>query len=178
MARPWALRYRHFAPLLHVQNELLCPCDVSLISFQVPLKGRILLGTYHFPRCEVGREPRATEEEIEIALDEINRAIPGFDAKAEEVVRVMCGYLPTTRAHVTRQATKETIYDHGCRGGPEGLLSVSGVKYTTAPVVADKTVRWLFKKLRRKIDNRRAGHPEQRNVTLQSHSTTGTTRDM
>jgi glycerol-3-phosphate dehydrogenase len=41
-------------------------------------------------------------------------------------------------------AIREVVYDHGARGGPRGLYSVSGVKFTTARLVAAKTLRAIF----------------------------------
>jgi glycerol-3-phosphate dehydrogenase len=36
------------------------------------------------------------------------------------------------------------IHDHGAAGGPQGLFSVSGVKFTTARLVAQKTLAKAF----------------------------------
>jgi glycerol-3-phosphate dehydrogenase len=36
------------------------------------------------------------------------------------------------------------IHDHGAEGGPEGLLSVSGVKLTTSRAVAEKVLARVF----------------------------------
>ena len=36
------------------------------------------------------------------------------------------------------------ILGHGDHGGPAGLFSVSGVKYTTSRLVAEKTMRRVF----------------------------------
>jgi glycerol-3-phosphate dehydrogenase len=38
------------------------------------------------------------------------------------------------------------IVDHGRQGGPRGLFSVSGVKFTTARRVAGRTIKKLFPK--------------------------------
>ena len=39
---------------------------------------------------------------------------------------------------------REVILDHGINGGPKGFFSVSGVKYTTARLVAEKTIKKIF----------------------------------
>jgi glycerol-3-phosphate dehydrogenase len=36
------------------------------------------------------------------------------------------------------------VYDHGRHGGPRGLYSISGVKFTTARHVAEVTLRTMF----------------------------------
>jgi glycerol-3-phosphate dehydrogenase len=39
---------------------------------------------------------------------------------------------------------RDVVHDHGEAGGPRGLYSVSGVKFTTARRVAEKTLRRIF----------------------------------
>ena len=39
---------------------------------------------------------------------------------------------------------REIIRDHGASGGPIGVYSVSGVKFTTARLVAEKTLKLIF----------------------------------
>jgi glycerol-3-phosphate dehydrogenase len=77
-------------------------------------------------------------------LDDLNDAMPGFELRPEEVLRVHWGFLPAARAGSADLASREAIWDHGATGGPAGLFSVSGVKYTTARLVAEKTLRRLL----------------------------------
>jgi glycerol-3-phosphate dehydrogenase len=50
----------------------------------------------------------------------------------------------------TALASRPVVFDHGAAGGPEGLVSVSGVKLTTARAVAEKALAVL---------SRRGGYP-------------------
>ncbi len=43
-------------------------------------------------------------------------------------------------------AVRENILDHSKENGPKGLFSVSGVKFTTARLVAEKTIDLIFHK--------------------------------
>ena len=44
------------------------------------------------------------------------------------------------------------LLDHGKIGGPEGLLSVIGLKYTNARSMAEKSTVYILKKLKKGID--------------------------
>jgi glycerol-3-phosphate dehydrogenase len=68
-----------------------------------------------------------------------------------EVRRVLWGLLPAAADGVDDLAVRERIVDHARRGGPQGLYSVSGVKFTTARRVAEKTLARI-----------RAGQPRSR----------------
>jgi glycerol-3-phosphate dehydrogenase len=57
---------------------------------------------------------------------------------------VYSGLLPATEQGSTELTSKPLIHDHGGNGGARGLFSVSGVKYTTARDVAEKTLRRAF----------------------------------
>jgi glycerol-3-phosphate dehydrogenase len=60
------------------------------------------------------------------------------------VLRIYAGYLPGRRPGRIDLAIRPVIVDHAATGGPKGLWSVSGVKFTTARRVADATLRRAF----------------------------------
>jgi glycerol-3-phosphate dehydrogenase len=60
------------------------------------------------------------------------------------VLQVYAGLLPARSAGTTDLANREVIHDHGAAGGPKGLFSISGVKFTTARLVAEKTLCRLY----------------------------------
>lgn len=74
-------------------------------------------------------------------IDKVNQAVPGLELKREQVMRVYPGLLPVPAEGDTEPMDHPVIHDHGRRGGPSGLWSVSGVKYTTARLVAEQTLR-------------------------------------
>ena len=56
------------------------------------------------------------------------------------VLRVLWGCLPAVTEGSRKLAVREVVVDHGRQGGPAGLFSVSGVKFTTARLVAERTL--------------------------------------
>jgi glycerol-3-phosphate dehydrogenase len=114
------------------------------IYFLHPWKDRVLAGTYHAAWTGSRAEGRVDQPMLADFLDDLNDAMPGFELRPEEVLRVHWGFLPAARAGSADLASREAIWDHGATGGPAGLFSVSGVKYTTARLVAEKTLRRLL----------------------------------
>ena len=108
--------------------------------FLVPCEGKLLAGTAYAPA--VG-EAGPDEERVAGFLRDLNAAVPGLGFRPEEIVRVLWGRLPAVAAGSTVPASRPVILDHGRHGGPRGLVSVSGVKLTTARVVAQKAVKVL-----------------------------------
>ena len=109
--------------------------------FLYPRYGRIYAGTAHLPWTGEIRKPRPTREQIDAVLDDINRAVPDLRLRRHQVLRVYAGLLPTTASGGSHLATHPVIHDHSKNGGPLGLFSISGVKYTTARAVAEKALR-------------------------------------
>jgi glycerol-3-phosphate dehydrogenase len=113
------------------------------VLFLCPAFGRLLAGTVHLPwndRCE---RPQPTEEQIEHFLSHLNAAVPGLKVRRERVLRVFAGLLPVTHAGTAALSVRPVIRDHGRDGGLDGLVSVSGVKFTTARLVAEQALAVL-----------------------------------
>jgi glycerol-3-phosphate dehydrogenase len=112
--------------------------------FLLPFRGATLAGTVHAPWSAGPERPRPTRESLRAFLDDLNRAVPGFGVAEKDVARVFAGLLPGRRAGSAELAAREVLVDHGAAGGPAGLLSLSGVKFTTARRVAERAVRLAF----------------------------------
>jgi glycerol-3-phosphate dehydrogenase len=112
--------------------------------FLVPWKGKLLAGTFYARIGEErfgGRGPG--EPLVEEFLRELNAALPGAGLRREQVARVLWGRLPAEAAGSKVPSSRPVIHDHGAHGGTRGLISVSGVKLTTARAVAERTLRLL-----------------------------------
>jgi glycerol-3-phosphate dehydrogenase len=105
--------------------------------FLHPWKGLTLAGTHHAPWSGGAG---VAEEQIALVLAQLNRALPDYAVGRGEVLRIHWGLLPARRAGTRELAVRERIVDHGASGGPAGLYSVAGVKFTTARRVAEKTL--------------------------------------
>jgi glycerol-3-phosphate dehydrogenase len=115
----------------------------------LPWKGYTLAGT-----SESRNERRADDQEVRQAeLDrfvaEINSTFPALELRTNEVTLVHRGIVPATvKADGISLMPHSRIIDHAEAGRPE-LMSVVGVKYTTARAVAERVVDLALRKLGR-----------------------------
>ena len=124
------------------------------VLFMTPWNRFTLVGTYHLPYDAHPDDLHVTEDEIQTFLAEINRGYPRDPIKREEVSFFHKGFLPMDGVNEKTGEVKLTkhshVYDHAKADGIEGLISMAGVKYTTARDVSEKAVNLVFKKLGRK----------------------------
>lgn len=120
------------------------PGPEGQIYFVLPWKGRTLAGTFYVGLPQAVLEPTVGEDQVARFLGDLNAAVPGLDLAPEQVLQVYAGLLPGRRAGSAELAKRPVIHDHGSHGGPRGLYSISGVKFTTARRVAEDTLRAIF----------------------------------
>jgi glycerol-3-phosphate dehydrogenase len=114
------------------------PAGGGRTYFLHPMGTRTLAGTYHAAADGPGETPNETQ--ISDFIGDLRAAIPGFDPARSDVLRVLAGTLPARRAGTDDVETRDLWVDVGARGGPEGLFTLVGVKYTTAPLAAKRAV--------------------------------------
>jgi glycerol-3-phosphate dehydrogenase len=160
-----------FSPLGHakainlITRSLEFPCAVGVQSWQdfhdpdalintgsrflfiTPWRGQSLIGTaYTLPTSETARA-QVTSHDLTQFLAEINHAYPAAQLHYQDVSFVHGGFVPIVGTHpVTgdiQLAKHHHIRDHR-QDGWQGLLSVVGVKYTTARYVAERVVDHVF----------------------------------
>ncbi len=114
--------------------------------FIVPLNGKLFAGTGHSSWSQnVGNaKPEPTLSQLETFMQDINGAVPGLNLKSGDIDQVHAGLLPARKYDQVELADREVIADHGAIGGVAGLYSVSGVKFTTSRLVAEKTLEKIF----------------------------------
>lgn len=141
--------------------------------FLVPWKGAVLAGTGHAP-CSAydSKPPRVAKEHLEQFIRGLNEALPACRLSLKNIIHVFSGYLPVTEIGGTRLTHRETIVDHATEGGPKGLYSVSGIKFTTARRVAEKTLASMFSG---RDFKRLAGEPHARESHRLKRELVGTT---
>lgn len=124
----------------------------SRLFFIAPWRGKSLVGTAYSPFDGNPENLTVTDSEIQTFLDDVNQVYP-FNLKRQEVSLVHKGLLPRSGVNPktgdVQLAKHFELYDHGTQGFG-GLLSVVGVKYTTARHVAEQAVNWLFTRQGRK----------------------------
>jgi glycerol-3-phosphate dehydrogenase len=99
-----------------------------------------LVGTLHLPYDGDPDGLEADEADVKRLLEGINRAYPKAELVRSDVRLVHRGLLPAISNGRDVTLVKTYTIDHTA----DGLLSVVGVKYTTARDVAEKTVSRVF----------------------------------
>jgi glycerol-3-phosphate dehydrogenase len=127
-------------------------CGGHRFLFAVPHNGSTLLGTWY--ALDPKRDPcLLIEEGVEQLVREFNQACSGLQVSIAQVAGYQWGWLPlkgrNEPGRTTALAERHRIVDHGKRDNIRCLLSVEGVKYTTARKVAERVVDWVFKNLGR-----------------------------
>jgi glycerol-3-phosphate dehydrogenase len=112
--------------------------------FCLPWKGLLLAGTSYAAVPEDRLEAAVSEAQVNAFLTDLSAAVPGLALAPGDVRQVYAGLLPARSAGTVDLASREVIQDHGAAGGPQGLFSISGVKFTTARRVAEKTLAKAF----------------------------------
>jgi glycerol-3-phosphate dehydrogenase len=123
----------------------------SQLLFIVPWRNKSMIGTCHLPWHQAPNAFRLTEAIIQEFLDQINSAHAALGLSLKDVHRVTWGFLPVDHTDVDRQQVRLTrdgaVIDHQKRDGISGLISILGVKYTTARVVAEQAIDLAINKL-------------------------------
>ncbi len=125
------------------------------ILFFAPWRNYTIIGTNHLVYNGKQEDYKVTEAEIQDFLAAVNQAYPGVNIKREEVTFFHGGFLPMAKQNPqTGEVGLEKHYkiiDHRQDFGVDGLISVVGVKYTTARDVAQRSMDLVFKKMGRKV---------------------------
>jgi glycerol-3-phosphate dehydrogenase len=119
----------------------------SSFLFIAPWRNRSIIGTIYAPYSGSPDDFKASEGDVSAVLNAYNRAYPAAPLGREDVTFLHVGLLPaaggTPGGGSVDLMKHYRIHDH--RGeGVQGLLSVVGVKYTTARDVAEKVVDRVF----------------------------------
>ena len=123
----------------------------SRLFFITPWREYSLIGTTHVHYDGEPGQFKIKESDIQTFLDEVNAAYPPADLRREDVAFFYGGMLPADEdqkaGEDVRLLKNYQIIDHAKDSGIEGLISVVGVKFTTARDVAVKTVDCAIEKL-------------------------------
>jgi len=139
------------APLLRARNVVLrrppvVPFAVGGRSegrflFLVPWEGRTIAGTSYEPAEAPPSDPMAL-------LDAAARAFPWAGIERSDATLVHEGLVPG-QGSASGLSTRPRLHDHEAEDGLPGLVSVQGVKYTTARLVAERAVNLVARRLGR-----------------------------
>ena len=114
------------------------------VLFIVPWRNKSMIGTCHIPWRDAPHTFKLNEAMVQEFLDQINSAHPPLKLSLEDVRHVTWGFLPVNKADANKQPVRLTrdgvVIDHQKKDGISGLISILGVKYTTARVVAEQAM--------------------------------------
>ncbi len=130
------------APLAGGAVAVQSPEKGSRVYFVHSMAGKALAGTGHAPAPNDSVDAPSLPH-IDGMLQDLNRAVPQLELGRRDILRVFSGRLPVTQPGTIKLSDAPAIIDHRHAGGPAGLFSVSGVKYTTARSTAARLVSML-----------------------------------
>ncbi len=111
--------------------------------FVAPWRNHSIIGTTYSPFQGKPDELKVTREEVDVLIQATNQACPGLDLTWSNVRFVHKGLLPCTHVGSDREdvqlSSQFQIQDYR-KHGVDGLISVVGVKYTTARLVAQQVL--------------------------------------
>jgi glycerol-3-phosphate dehydrogenase len=127
-------------------------CGGNRFLFAVPYNGSTLLGTWY--AVDRGQDSRSLiAHGVRQLVREFKQACSKLELSATQVAGYQWGWLPlkgaNERGRATALAERYRIIDHAKSDNVRHLLSVEGVKYTTARKVAERVVDWVFHALGR-----------------------------
>src|SRR5690625_1437984 len=107
------------------------------VLFAVPWLGKVILGTTDTKREDTPLEPRAVKHEVDLILEEAGRYL----AKAptyQDIRSVWVGLRPLVQPQQSANAqTKQLRREHVIQVDQEGLVTVTGGKWTTYRTMAE-----------------------------------------
>jgi len=123
----------------------------SPVLFIVPWRDKSMIGTCHMPWRGAPQMFQLNEAMVQGFLDQVNSAQLPIKLSLKDVRQVTSGFLPIHHEDAHEQQVKPTrdgvVIDHQEKDGVSGLISILGVKYTTARVVAEQAVNLAVCKL-------------------------------
>ncbi|MFW2440715.1 MAG: FAD-dependent oxidoreductase [Arenicellales bacterium] len=118
--------------------------------FFVPWRDCTIIGTAYRAYTGHPDESKPGHEDLTKFIQQLNVLYPAAELELSDVVFVQHGLLPAEAGQGKPDVellNQPLIIEHDKTGGPAGLTSVIGVKYTTALPVADLLVKKITKKL-------------------------------
>lgn len=134
--------------------------------FVAPWRGYTLVGVWHGVHRGAPDAFEVTKEELQSFLDETNEAYPGLSLSLDDVTMVNAGLILFADKEPGSDGIsfgkRSVLWDHEKMHGVEGLVTLIGVRATTARGMAEKAVDLVFRMLGK-------SPPPSRTETTQIH---------
>jgi glycerol-3-phosphate dehydrogenase len=118
--------------------------------FAVPWRDKTLLGVWHRLFPEYPDAAQVQPDELETWIAELNSVYPALQLSPAEVSFAHCGLVPfgETATETELSFGKESrLVDHRAAHGVAGLVSLVGIRFTTARADAARALEMLLKQL-------------------------------
>jgi len=123
------------------------------LYFFTPWKDCTVTGTTHFPYNGDPDSLHTSKKEVQQFISEINEVYPQANLTLDDVRYCYKGLTPAEEPQAGQSSRSETkrshhskIIDHAIDGA-EGIISIIGIKYTTARLIAEKSINMACHKL-------------------------------
>jgi glycerol-3-phosphate dehydrogenase len=151
---------RHFFPF---DEALLLPRTVDgRVLFVVPWFGHCVIGTTDTPRdagdLSLGQEPLPFSDEIDLILSEVSRVLHPAPSRSD-ILSAWAGLRPLVRPEASAGGagqTRQLSREHAIEINPDGLVSITGGKWTSCMAMAEDLLAQLPNRpiLHRQTDDR------------------------
>lgn len=126
------------------EHALLIPkTQDGRVLFAVPWMGSVILGTTDTPRQDLPREPQAFEEELNFILREAGKVL-SRPLERRDIRSVWVGLRPLVAADGQAGNTKGLSREHTIVTDPNGVITVTGGKWTTYRAMAEDVLDACF----------------------------------
>jgi glycerol-3-phosphate dehydrogenase len=118
--------------------------------FLVPWREHTLIGVWHAVYTGERERFTVTERDLQGFVNEVNEAYPTLSLKLADISMWNAGLVLAGHNKATRDVSygkRSQLVDHAKTDTIDGLVTMIGVRYTTARAVAEKAVDLIFKKL-------------------------------
>ena len=124
----------------------------SQMFFISPWRQYSLIGTWHLPWPHSPDEFTVSEAVLQDFIAEVNTAHPALQLSLDNILHVHWGFLPALEngylENTVKLVREGAVLDHQQDYDVEGLISIVGVKYTTARRIAQQALDLAVKKLK------------------------------
>lgn len=122
--------------------------------FLVPWRNRTIVGVWHVVHDGDADKFTVTDDDLNGFVEEINWAYPSLNVSPKEISKWDAGLVlfgeNDPEATDLSYGKRSRVIDHATEHGLEGLLTLIGIRYTTARVDAERLVARVFQKMGRK----------------------------
>ncbi|MFN3603259.1 MAG: glycerol-3-phosphate dehydrogenase/oxidase [Leptonema sp. (in: bacteria)] len=135
-------------PILNQKVAVLFRTKKHRHFFVIPWKNFSLIGPTDTPFTDHPDHLRPTQEDIEELIKDFNDTVPGNLLSKDMILDVPIGIRPliSSNQNTYKTSRKYQIFDHSKENQIEGLISVTGGKWTTSRKLGEEVIKYIYRK--------------------------------